>query len=162
MQENEARLHFEWQNGFLFTIFALLLICVVRFGWTHGLLYTVLFFASLLAHEAAHTLLADLNQTRVKALGFCKWGVYLRREKAQGIAEIAISAAGPTVNLLIAYFFHDFTGSGTLAWLSQMNAFLFIFNILPIGGSDGKRILITLRELRAQRLALATVSTEQS
>jgi Zn-dependent protease len=162
MQDNKAALQFEWQNGFLLALVALLLICVVRFGWRRGLLYTGLFFASLLAHEAGHMLLADMNDTRVKAIGFCKWGMYLRREKAEGIAEVAISAAGPTVNLLIAYFFHDFGGTGMLAWLSQMNAALFIINMLPIGLSDGKRILSTLRELRAQRLALATVSTEQS
>jgi Zn-dependent protease len=162
MQDTKAALKFEWQNGFLFAIFALLLICTVRFGWRHGLLYTALFFVSLIAHEAGHMLLADMNHTRVKALGFCKWGVYLRREKAEGMAEIAISAAGPTVNLLIAYFFHDFSGTGTLAWLSQMNAILFVINMVPIAGSDGKRILTTLRELRAQRLAMTTVFTEQS
>lgn len=162
MQDVKPRLQLEWQNGFLLAIGALLCICVVRFGWQQGLVCTGLFFVSLLAHEAGHMLLADLNETCVKALGFCKWGVYLRREKAEGMAEIAISAAGPTVNLLIAYFLHDFTGSGTLAWLAQMNGVLFLINILPIGGSDGKRILTTLRELRAQRLALAAVSTDQS
>ena len=82
--------------------------------------------------------------------------------KGGGHGGIAISAAGPTVNLLIAYFFHDFSGPGTLAWLSQMNAILFLINMVPIGGSDGKRILTTLRELRAQRLAMTTVSTEQA
>jgi Zn-dependent protease len=161
MQDRKPSLQLEWQNGFLFAIFALLLICVVRFSWRQGLLCTALFFVSLLAHEAGHMLLADMNQTRVKAIGFCKWGVYLRREKAEGMAEVAISAAGPTVNLLIAYFFHDFSGTGTLAWLSQMNAVLFLINILPIGGSDGKRILTTLRELRAQRLAMAPITNTQ-
>jgi Zn-dependent protease len=43
-----------------------------------------------------------------------------------------------------------------------MNAILFVINMVPIAGSDGKRILTTLRELRAQRLAMTTVSTEQA
>lgn len=153
MQENERKLGIEWHNGFLFSVFAMLVITMIRFGREQGLFCTLLFFASLIAHEAGHMLLAKVSRTRVKAMGFCKWGVYLRREKSSLFStEIAIAAAGPAVNLLIAYFLHDFSGSGPLAWLAQMNVVLFIINMAPFGGSDGKRILTTWRELRSARL----------
>lgn len=139
----------------------MLLITMLRFGREQGLFCTTLFFASLLAHEAGHIVLAKLNHTRIKAIGFCKWGVYLRREKAPtGFSEILIAVSGPMVNLLIAYFLHDFTGSGPLAWLAQMNAVLFVINMVPFGGSDGKRILTTLREFRTHRAEPEMVASE--
>jgi Zn-dependent protease len=123
----------------------LVAITAVRFGLVRGLAATALFVLSLAAHEAGHLLVAKLNGTPCSAIGFCFRGAYLRRQCAGGIAEIAISGAGPLVNIVIAAAFWQ--DVGLVAWLAQMNAIVAFMNLLPVRGSDGHRILITLREL---------------
>src|SRR4029453_10922967 len=104
---------------------------------------TLLFVLSLLAHEAGHVLTALLTGTRLTAVGFCLWGAYTRRERAQGAAEILIAAAGPAVNLLLVALLFD--ADGLLGWVAQMNTALAIINLVPIGSSDGRRILSTIQ-----------------
>lgn len=146
-------IRFEFQKSFLLPLAALLVITIVRFGAARGLLCTGLFFACLLAHEVGHASFAIATNTQVSALGFCKWGAYIRRHKAAESAnELLISAAGPAVNLVIALLLRD--ASGILGWLAQINVVLFLINILPMWNSDGKRMLSTWRELRRQRPAV--------
>ena len=125
---------------------ALLAITAVRFGLSRGVAATSLFVLSLLAHEAGHFLVAKLSGTPCSAIGFCLRGAYLRRQRASGIAEIAISSAGPLINIAIAAML--WRDVGLLAWLAQMNAILAFLNLVPFRGSDGQRILTTMRELR--------------
>jgi Zn-dependent protease len=149
---------FEFRAGFLLPLVPLVLIAVVRLGWSAGFLGTGLFILCVLAHEFGHALFAILNGTRISAFGLCAWGAYLRREKAESYAEIAISAAGPLVSLLIAILFWN--GTGMLRWLAEMNMMLFGLNVLPIWGSDGKRILASIRELSSARPARNIVVIE--
>jgi Zn-dependent protease len=57
-----------------------------------------------------------------------------------------ISAAGPAVNLLIAFFFLPiaklFTGliGDVASFISYINAFLALFNLLPFGPLDGLKV----------------------
>ena len=146
-------IRFEFHKSFLLPLAALLVITIVRFGAASGLLCTGLFFACLLAHEVGHASFAIATNTQVSALGFCKWGAYIRRHKAAESAnELLISAAGPAVNLAIALLLRD--ASGILGWLAQINVVLFLINILPMWNSDGKRMLSTWRDLRRQRPAV--------
>jgi Zn-dependent protease len=124
---------------------ALLAITAVRFDLGRGLAATAFFVLSLLAHEAGHFLVAKLNGTSCSAIGFCFRGAYLRRERASGVAEIAISSAGPLVNIVLAVVLWE--KAGLFAWLAQMNAILALLNLIPFRGSDGQRILANLREL---------------
>lgn len=149
---------FEWGWGFLFPVSCIVLITVLQFKWLEGLALTAAFFASVIAHEAGHLLVARVNGTAVSAFGCNHRGVYLRREKAEGAAELAISAAGPAVNLMLALLLYSYDGNWS--WLAKMNGFLFLLNTLPIAGSDGHRILLRLRELRAE--AKAPVGALQS
>ena len=139
----------EFHKSFFLPLGALLVITIFRFGVARGLLSTTLFFACLLAHEVGHAAFAIATQTKVSALGFSKWGAYIRRHKSQVPAnELLIAAAGPLANLVIALALRD--QSGIVQWLAQINGVLFVVNILPFWNSDGKRIVNTLRELRHQ------------
>jgi Zn-dependent protease len=151
---------FEWGWGFLFPLSCIVLITVLQFRWLEGLALTAAFFGSVLAHEAGHLLVAKANGAAVTALGCNHRGVYLRREKAEGTAEFAISAAGPAVNLVLALLL--FSYNGDWSWLAKMNGFLFVLNMLPIAGSDGQRILLGLRERRAGAKALVASLQSQS
>ena len=146
-----GRLEFEWDTRFLLLVAAIGVLACLRFGVDGGFGMTTAFFASVLLHEAGHMLLATAHHTPVKALGSSTRGVYLRRGKSQGLAEILISAAGRTVNLAIACSL--IYTEGRIGWLAQMNLALFVLNMLPVKGSDGQRILAVLRE----RSMLATV-----
>jgi Zn-dependent protease len=136
----------ELMPGALVPAAALLIITITRFGWQHGVAAAMLFVLSLLAHEAGHLLAARLTGTRFSAIGFCRFGAYNRRQRADGPAELFISAAGPAVNLAIAFLI--FAVTSRAEWLAQMNMWLAIFNLVPCGNSDGQRMLRLVLERR--------------
>jgi Zn-dependent protease len=135
-------LKFEFTQGALLPAAAIYAIAIVRFGIRPGVIGGTLFVLSLVDHEAGHILLAWMMGARVKSLGFCAKGVYLRREPTNDFSEVLIATAGPAVNLLLAAFFWN--GQGVLSWLMQLNLILGIANLVPIKGTDGRRILQTL------------------
>src|SRR6059058_2488155 len=139
---------FEIVVGALVPLLGLLVITGFRFGFRNGLVATLLAVLSLLLHEVGHAYAALLTHTRLSALGFCLWGSYIRRERAKGAAELFISAAGPATNLLIIALL--WKNSGILGWLAQFNLFLLVANLIPHRGSDGRRMLITLREIMSR------------
>lgn len=153
-------IRFEFQKSFLLPLSALLVITFYRFGVKRGLLCTALFFACLVAHEAGHAVFAVATRTQVSALGFCKWGAYIRRKKAEGANELLISVAGPAVNLVIALALRNETGM--LAWLAQLNVVLFMINIFPMWNSDGSRMLSTWRAMRREGTALAYLAKTEA
>jgi Zn-dependent protease len=83
-----------------------------------------------------------MMDARVKAIGFCAKGVYIRRELTHDFSDALIAGAGPAVNLLLAAFL--WRDPGVLSWLMQLNLILGIANLIPIKGTDGRRILETL------------------
>jgi Zn-dependent protease len=138
---------FEYKASSGLLVLIVTAIAVVRFQLLAGGVAALCFFASLLAHEAGHIVIARAAGVRISAVGLCMRGAYLRRERAQnGMIELCISAAGPLVNLLLAIWLWD--PHPVMRWLAQINLALFIINMLPIGSSDGQRILGTLRQLR--------------
>ena len=153
------KLRFEFRWGAILPIGALLLITIVRFGMADGVAATLLFFASLAAHEAGHAITATLTGTKFSAMGLCLRGAYLRRNRAKGTLEILISSAGPFVNFMIAMALLN--SQGILQWLAQMNLFLAVINLLPYRGSDGQRILAELRGMK-ESAALATPASVTS
>src|SRR5437660_12638767 len=94
------KLRFEFRWGAILPIGALLLITIVRFGMADGVAATLLFFASLAAHEAGHAITATLTGTKFSAMGLCLTGAYLRRNRAQGALGILLSSAGSLVSFL--------------------------------------------------------------
>lgn len=91
-------------------------------------------------HEFAHIVAAWVCGVRVKRVGFSWRGIYTVRESGTRSANIAISLCGPLTNLALAVF----------AWrllfhFAEVNLVLGLYNLLPLSGSDGQRVLAMLR-----------------
>ena len=117
-----------------------------------SLAWFVPFFLGLLSgvlamalHEAAHLVAALALGVRVKNVGFCWKGLYTVREAGPPAKNILISLAGPLTNLLLIACW-PLSRSFGLA-----NLCFFFFNLLPLKGSDGDRVLICWDQLQKER-----------
>lgn len=118
-----------------------------------GMAATVLFFASLLAHELSHSLVARSKHIKVEGITLFVFGgmAHTRMEFETPGDEFAIAIAGPISSILIGVAF------GLIAWLFDqsgwspaarevarylgwINVALAIFNLLPGFPLDGGRL----------------------
>jgi Zn-dependent protease len=140
-------------------------------NWSTALLAGVLFFASLLAHELAHSLVARRYDIRVPRITLFLFGgmAEIESEAETPSAEFAIAIAGPIMSLALSLFFSLLVGSlvdgaqldgllenpdaGAAAltplatacvWLSSVNLMLAIFNMIPGFPLDGGRVFRAL------------------
>jgi Zn-dependent protease len=119
--------------------------------WTIGTLTALLFFASVLAHEIAHALIALQEGVPVNSITlFILGGVaHIAHEPESAGSEFRIVAAGPLISLIFAAFFYGCylvvyphpELSAASMYLSQINAILAVFNLIPGFPLDGGRIL---------------------
>lgn len=122
--------------------------------WAAGLCTAVVFFASLLAHELAHAVVARRNGVEVDDIVLWLLGgvARLRSEASSPGAELRIAGVGPLVSLLLGGLFALGTwllglasASGVVvemaAWLAGINVLLAVFNALPAAPLDGGRLL---------------------
>jgi Zn-dependent protease len=127
----------------LFVIFA-----VAYMGGRTGVIAGVLLLVCLLLHELGHVVVALVTRTPVHAIGIGMKGSYVRRKAASSPAiEVCIAATGPLVNVALAILLWGRSDIGR--WLAEMNAVLAISNLIPVAGSDGQRILKSIREHRS-------------
>ena len=142
-----------------------------------------LFFVSLVMHELGHALVARREGIEISGIDLWFFGgvAKMSRDTQSAGAEFRISAAGPLVTLILVGIFlglsalvqngaaldvarlaGDAEVSPTLAllgFLATMNAFLFVFNLIPAFPLDGGRIAraiawrITGDRNRATRIA---------
>ena len=122
--------------------------------WVIAAVGAVLFYASLLAHELSHAIVARRNG--VKVAGITLWlfgGVSrLEGEPKSARAEALIAAVGPLTSFVVAgvaFVLAYATSanallSGVLAWLTFVNVVLGLFNLVPAFPLDGGRILSSL------------------
>jgi Zn-dependent protease/CBS domain-containing protein len=115
---------------------------------------TVLFLASVLAHELAHAVLARRNGIRVESITLWLLGgvAQLKGEPRSPGADLRIAAAGPLTSLALGGVFGA-VASGLLlagahglpvavfAYLAGINVLLAIFNLVPAAPLDGGRVL---------------------
>ncbi|HEX8855443.1 MAG TPA: site-2 protease family protein [Thermoleophilaceae bacterium] len=144
----------------------------------------LLFFGSILLHELGHAFVAVRNGIEIEGIELWLFGgmARMRREAPTAGAEFKVAVAGPIVTLLVvvactalgiaiggADEFKDavrFSGSADispgvllLGWLAEVNAFLFVLNILPGFPLDGGRMVRAIAwwrtgdRLRATRIA---------
>jgi Zn-dependent protease len=122
-----------------------------------------LFFLSLTLHELGHALIARRNGIEIAGIDLWFFGgiAKLNRDSRSPGEEFRVSAAGPAVTLLIivvcvvagvaiagssdfldavALTANPSPGLALLGWLALVNAFLFVFNMVPAFPLDGGRI----------------------
>ncbi|MDH6061989.1 site-2 protease family protein [Chrysosporum bergii ANA360D] len=122
-----------------------------------GIVATLLFFASLLAHELSHSFVARTKGIPVEGITlFIFGGVSRTRMDAETPGdELQIAGVGPLVSLLLSGFFAliwyvgiSFSWSvvftGVFAYLAAINLALAIFNMLPGFPLDGGRVFRSL------------------
>ncbi len=121
--------------------------------WVMGVTSGVLFFASILTHEMAHSLIAKAYGIPVKGITLFIFGgvSQITKEAARPLAEFIMAFAGPATSILLAGAFGLLwwlTGAAEdeplpvmLEWLWLMNLFLGAFNLTPGFPLDGGRIL---------------------
>ncbi|MFR9798190.1 site-2 protease family protein [Streptomyces sp. MS06] len=122
--------------------------------WAAGLCTAVVFFASLLAHELAHAVVARRNGVEVDDIVLWLLGgaARLRSEASSPGRELRIAGVGPLVSLLLgglftlaAWLLDLASASGVVvemaAWLAGINVLLAVFNALPAAPLDGGRLL---------------------
>lgn len=139
----EQRMRFEVNHSFGWFVLVMAGLSWPVLGWTHwtwGLWAGLLAGASVMLHEVGHALVAWACGVRVKRIGFSKGGYIIREYARTRLRECLITLAGPGANLLLFLIFamlpHKFG-----QWVSHMNLLLAIFNLIPIGPSDGSRLL---------------------
>jgi Zn-dependent protease len=136
------------------------------FTWTWGLMaaFAVLMTASVLTHEMAHKITAQQNDLWAE-FRLVTWGLVLTfisiflpfRMIAPGAMMISgsassddivkISLAGPVTNIILSAGFLGVAFAllpGTFAlmlfFVAYINAFLAVFNLLPLGILDGAKV----------------------
>ena len=119
--------------------------------WVIGIASSLLFFASVVAHELAHSLVARANGIPVKSITLFIFGgiAQITREATKANAELKMAAAGPACSLVLGGLFgllwlfsrgiSEPMGAMT-SWLAQVNVILAVFNLIPGFPLDGGRV----------------------
>lgn len=140
-----------WSMGIIAVWFGVLL--SVDLGIVGGIIATVAFFASILAHEFGHAIVARRYGVRTQSIDLWALGGVARldRESPTPRADGLIAVAGPAVSLLIGVVALSASyalQSNVLFWIGFVNGFLAVFNMLPGAPLDGGRVLRALRWAR--------------
>jgi Zn-dependent protease len=123
--------------------------------WAVAIVAVGLFFASLLAHELAHSVVARRNGMQVTGITLWLLGgmAQLGGPMPSARAELKVAAAGPATSVLlgIGFLLAAIAGAASgllsslpvsaLAWLAFVNVVLAVFNLIPAAPLDGGRIL---------------------
>ena len=118
--------------------------------WTLGILTSTLFFASVVFHELAHSVVAQRYKIKVLSITLFIFGGLARiaREPTEAIQEFNIAIAGPVASAFLAGLFYLLTRIfpysqmfGALSThLYETNFLLAAFNLLPGFPLDGGRL----------------------
>ncbi|MDA8327228.1 MAG: site-2 protease family protein [Nitrospiraceae bacterium] len=121
--------------------------------WAAGFAATILFFASVLIHELAHSLVAMRHGLSIPSITLFIFGgvSQLSEEAKDPSSELKIAIAGPISSLMLAGVFyglqalatgssHPITGA-VMGYLAVINGALAVFNLIPGFPLDGGRVL---------------------
>jgi Zn-dependent protease/predicted transcriptional regulator len=130
---------------------------------------TVLFFASLLAHELSHSVVARRRGVEVHEITLFLFGGMARAssEFRQPVDEFVVAGAGPLSSFIIAGLFALLSWAATAtgmpapvaavaSYLALINLVLAVFNLFPGFPLDGGRLLRAIVWHRTGDLARAT------
>ena len=124
----------------------LLALVFVAYGGLGGVLFVIVAFASVLAHELGHAVVARRLGVEIQdiQLGFLGGAARMTSMPKKANHEIMIAAAGPAVSLVLGAAgigLGALTGSHFVTTLGWLNFVLAAFNLLPALPMDGGRIL---------------------
>lgn len=139
--------------------------------WIVGIATSLLFFASVVAHELAHSLVSMANGIPVKSITLFIFGGISRigREAEQPGNELKMAAAGPLCSVALSGLFiglwwlsRGFSDhlAALALWLAMINGILAAFNMIPGFPLDGGRVLrsivwmVTGSYMRATHIAI--------
>lgn len=118
-----------------------------------GTVATLLFFASLLAHELSHSLMARAKGIEVEGITLFIFGgmAHTKVESEEPVDELLIAGVGPLMSFALGALFFGVEWAGGLAgwpmevtrvayYLGYINILLAIFNLLPGFPLDGGRL----------------------
>ncbi|HLZ51032.1 MAG TPA: site-2 protease family protein [Candidatus Acidoferrum sp.] len=118
--------------------------------WSVGIFTSLLFFASLLFHELAHSVVAQHYKIRVLSITLFIFGgvASIERDPSKAIQEFNIAIAGPVASGFLAGIFFGLVQAfpsnqmvnAVSTWLWTTNLLLAVFNLLPGFPLDGGRI----------------------
>lgn len=119
--------------------------------WVTGVAASLLFFASIITHELAHSLVGRANGIPVKSITLFIFGgvAHMTREAARHAAEFKMAAAGPGTSLVIGGLFFllnlligDMSKpvAAMALWLATVNVVVAVFNLIPGFPLDGGRV----------------------
>jgi Zn-dependent protease len=169
------RLHYSW-----FVIFALVIwglsteyFPAVYPHWSTavsisaGVITSLLFFASLLAHELSHSLVAQRYGIKVRAITLFIFGgvSQITEEPHDAHTEFRIAVAGPLMSIILGGLFWGlwyllpsrFDAVVAVSfWLGWINILLALFNLVPGFPLDGGRVLRSAIWWRTGNLRRAT------
>ncbi|RJO61262.1 MAG: site-2 protease family protein [Dehalococcoidia bacterium] len=168
------RLHYSW-----FIIFALVIWALSRdyfpmvyphwsaaISVSAGVITSLLFFASLLAHELMHSLVAQRYGIPVKAITLFIFGgvSQITEEPHDARTEFRIAIAGPLTSITLGGIFWllwyllppSLDVAAVSFWLGWINIFLALFNLVPGFPLDGGRVLRSIIWWRTGSLRRAT------
>lgn len=150
------RLHYTW-----FIIFVLVTVSLVVYlpgdypiEWRiiSGILTSLLFFASIIIHELAHSILAIRNNIPVREITLFVFGgvSQITKEASHPRTEFLIAIVGPLASLALGGVFYGLhlllaetqqtLAAGLMQWLAIINVILAVFNLIPGFPLDGGRI----------------------
>jgi Zn-dependent protease len=155
------RLNYTWFIIFALVTFTLVLYVLdqnypieQRIIW--GILTSLLFFASIITHELAHSILAIRNNIPVKEITLFVFGgvSQITKEATHPRAELSIAIVGPLTSLALAGIFYGLhlllastqqdLAASSMGWLAWINVLLAVFNLIPGFPLDGGRIFRAL------------------
>ena len=132
-----------------------------------GVVTSLLFFGSVLAHELMHSLVAQASGIPVKSITLFIFGgvAQITEEPKEPRIELRIALAGPLTSLALGGIFgaiwfmlSDVSGVVTAValWLGGINIVLAVFNLIPGFPLDGGRVLRSILWWRSRNLRWAT------
>ena len=121
--------------------------------WLLALISGLLFFASILLHELAHSLVARAYGIPVKSITLFIFGgvAHITKEASRPFVEFVMALAGPATSIMLSglfLFLWWVVGFGNeepvtvmMEWLLVMNLSIALFNLAPGFPLDGGRVL---------------------
>ena len=135
--------------------------------WVTGAVASLLLFASVLAHELGHAVVAQRRGIGVRSITLFIFGgvATLEGEAKEANDELVIAIAGPAVSVVVAVVsavlgvaLWDVSEpvGGIFQYLASANTLLVLFNLIPAYPLDGGRVFRALLWQRSGNLAQAT------